>query len=62
MAPYRLPQADAPVQLEFTSIARRRVLMAFDEPELSSDAGAVILREAAEANGIIDAMVTAIRD
>jgi hypothetical protein len=62
MARETCPQADAPSLFDFGPLDRRRVQVVFDEPELSSDAGAVILREAAEANGIIDAMVTAIRD
>jgi len=62
MTPSPSPQADISNPFDFSPIARRRVQVTFDEPELSSDAGAVILREAAEVNGIIDAMVAAIRD
>jgi hypothetical protein len=51
-----------PTQLEFTRLGSVRVQAVFDEPELSSDGGALLLREAAEVNGILDAMVGAIRD
>jgi len=61
-----LPQAPSeptgPAQIAFSAIGRTRVQAVFDEPELSSDGGALILREAAEANGIIDAMASVIRD
>jgi hypothetical protein len=53
--------ASAP-QLEFSSIGRTGVRAVFDEPDLSSDGGALLLREAAEANGIIDAMAAVLRD
>lgn len=49
-------------QLEFSAIGRTRIQAVFDEPELSSDGGALLLREAAELNGIIDAMASVIRD
>lgn len=49
-------------QMEFSSLGRVRVQAVFDEPELSSDGGALLLREAAQANGILDTMVGAIRD
>ena len=51
-----------PPSLDFTPMGRTRVQVAFDEPELSSDGGALLIREAAEINGIIDAMVSCIRD
>ena len=53
---------DRPEQLEFTSLGRTRVQAVFDEPELSSDAGALVIRETADINGIIDEMTEAIRD
>ena len=66
MPPAPLPQdrsdAVVPVQAEFSSLGRTRLLAVFDEPELSSDGGALLLREAAEANGILEAMASAIRD
>jgi len=49
-------------QLQFSSIGGTRLQAVFDEPELSSDGGALLLREAAQINGIIEAMVSAIRD
>lgn len=55
-------QAPAARQLQFSSIGRTRVEVCFDEPELTSDAGALLLREAARINGIIPAMAAAIRD
>ncbi len=51
-----------PEQLEFSRIGRTRVQAVFDEPELSSDGGALLIREAAKINGIIDAMSHAIGD
>jgi hypothetical protein len=60
-SPQTAPQPDD-AQLQFSSIRQTRVQVVFDEPELSSDGGALLLREAAEINGIIDAMVSAIRD
>lgn len=51
-----------PEQFEFSRIGRTRVQAVFDEPELSSDAGALLIREAAEVNGIIDGMCEAIFD
>ena len=54
--------ADTAAQLEFSRIGRTRVEVVFDEPELSSDGGALLLREAAEANGILDAMAAVITD
>jgi hypothetical protein len=55
-------QAPAARQLQFSPIGRTRVEVSFDEPELTSDAGALLLREAARVNGIIPAMAAAIRD
>jgi len=49
-------------QIEFSPIGRTRVQVTFDEPELSSDGGALLLREAARINGIIPAMAAALRD
>jgi hypothetical protein len=54
--------SSTPTQLEFTRLGNVRVQAVFDEPELSSDGGALLLREAAEVNGILDAMAGAIRD
>ncbi len=51
-----------PEQLEFSRIGRTRVQAVFDEPELSSDGGALLIRESAELNGIIDGMCGAISD
>ena len=51
-----------PEQLEFTQLGRMRVQAVFDEVELSSDGGALLIREAAEINGIIGAMAGSIRD
>ena len=55
-------QAPAARQLQFSPIGRTRVEVSFDEPELTSDAGALLLREAARINGIIPAMAAAIGD
>ena len=55
-------QAPAAQQLQFSSIGRTRVEVSFDEPELTSDAGALLLREAARINGIIPAMAAVIGD
>lgn len=49
-------------QLEFSGIGKMRVQAVFDEPALSSDGGAILIREAAGINGIIDAMASAITD
>jgi hypothetical protein len=63
VAPLQVPpQSDTSPLLQFSNIGRTRVQVTFDEPELSSDGGALLLREAAEVNGIIDAMASAIRD
>jgi len=56
------PQADPANQLQFSPIGRTRVQGVFDEPDLSSDGGALLLREAADANGIIDAMAAVLPD
>lgn len=55
-------QVPAAQQLRFSPIGRTRVEVSFDEPELSSDGGALLLREAARINGIIPAMAAAIGD
>ena len=49
-------------QLEFSGIGKMRVQVVFDEPALSSDGGAILIQEAAEINGIIDGMTSAITD
>jgi hypothetical protein len=54
--------SSTPTQLEFTRLGNVRVQAVFDEPELSSDGGALLLGEAAQVNGILDAMAGAIRD
>jgi len=51
-----------PGQLEFSQLGRTRVQAVFDEGELSSDGGGLLIREAAKINGIIDAMASSIRD
>jgi hypothetical protein len=53
---------EGPKQLEFTPVGGVRLQAVFDEPELSSDGGVLLVREAAEVNGIIDAMAAVIRD
>jgi len=57
-----LPQDAVPKQIEFSNLGRTRVQVVFDEPELSSDGGALLLREVARTNGIIPAMAAAIHD
>jgi len=57
-----LPQDVRLKQIEFTRMGRTRVQVVFDEPRLSSDGGALLLREAARANGIVAAMAAAIED
>ena len=49
-------------QLSFSSLGSTRVQAVFDEPDLSSDGGTLLLREAAEANGIVAAMARVLRD
>ena len=60
-----LPQArrqtSAAVQIPLRSLGATRVQAVFDEPDLSSDGGALLLREAAEVNGIVDAMAALCR-
>lgn len=51
-----------PTLLDFSSIGHTRIQTTFDEPELSSDGGALLIREASRLNGIIDAMVDSIHD
>ena len=51
-----------PILLGFTPIGRTKIQAICDEPELSSDGGALLIREAAAFNGIIDEMVDSIRD
>jgi hypothetical protein len=51
-----------PTLLDFTPIGRTKIQTTFDEPELSSDGGALLIREAAQVNGVIDKMVDSIRD
>ena len=51
-----------PTLLDFSSIDRTKIQMVFDEPELSSDGGALLIREASLLNGIIDEMVDSILD
>jgi hypothetical protein len=47
---------------DFTPAGRLRIQAAFDEPDMSSDGGALLIREVAGANGIVDAMASVIRD
>jgi len=60
------PSAEATIfdseQLEFSEIGQTRVQAIFDEAELSSDGGALLIREAAAINGIVDAMAGSIHD
>jgi hypothetical protein len=60
----RKPPAQAPAsrQIEFRASGRTRIQVAFDEPDLSSDGGAVLLRETARVNRIIPALAAALRD
>ena len=51
-----------PTLLDFTPIGRTKIQAICDEPELSSDGGALLIREAAAFNGIIDEMVASIHD
>jgi len=48
--------------LNFSPMGATRVQAVFDEPELSSDGGTLLIREAAELNGVIDMMVSRILD
>ena len=48
--------------LNFSPVGATRVQAVFDEPELSSDGGALLIREAAELNGVIDMMASRISD
>lgn len=59
------PNADivsAPQQIEFSQIGRTRIQAVFDEPELSSDGGALLIRQSALLSGIFTLMVESIRD
>jgi len=58
--PQTVPNCTAPLQIAFSPLGRTRVQAVFDEPQLSSDGGALLIREAA--NGIFQAMASAIRD
>ena len=57
MSPTPRPQGSSgpagPAQIEFNSIGKTRAQAVFDEPDLGSDGGAITLRGATEANGII---------
>lgn len=48
--------------INFSTIATTRVQASFDEPDLVSDGGVLLVREAAERNGIIDRMVSSMTD
>lgn len=50
----------ATVQLH--PIGRKRLEVVFDEPELSSDGGALLIREMAEVTGVVDALASAVVD
>jgi len=54
--------ADIHAQLEFSRIGMTKIQVVFDEPEMSSDGGTLLVREAAELNGILEAMAGGIRD
>lgn len=56
------PAIDSAIALHFSPVGATRVQAVFDEPELSSDGGTLLMREAAELNGVIDMMVSCIRD
>lgn len=51
-----------PSILNFSAMGKTRIQAVFDEPKLSSDGGALLIREAAELNGIIDRMTSCIHD
>jgi hypothetical protein len=60
--PQEHPEPVGTGRIEFSPIGRTRVQVVFDEPKMSSDGGALLLREAVEANGILDAMAAAVQD
>jgi len=55
-------QASAAVQIPLRSLGGTRVQAVFDEPDLSSDGGVLLLREAAQVNGIVEAMAAVLPD
>lgn len=57
-----IPATDSAIPMSFSPVCATRVQAVFDEPELSSDGGALLMREAAELNGVIDMMASCIRD
>jgi hypothetical protein len=52
-------QDPAPRQVAFSASGRTRIQVAFDEPELSSDGVALLLREAARIHGLMVALTAA---
>lgn len=48
--------------INFSTIGTTRVQASFDEPDLVSDGGVLLVREAAVRNGIIDRMVSSMTD
>lgn len=49
-------------ELPFNRLNGKKVKVAFDEPNTSSDGGAVLLREAAEQNSIIEQLAAVVKD
>lgn len=58
--PLHVPASNLP--MEFSPSGHVRVQATFDEPEMSSDGGALLIREAALANGLVAALASAIKD
>jgi hypothetical protein len=52
----------SPVQLEFQDLGRRKVEAAFDAGQVTTDAGGLLLREAAGATRLMDRLATCFRD
>lgn len=53
---------NSPDLLNFNPMGTTRVQAVFDEPELSSDGGALLIREASELNGVVEMMVSCLHD
>jgi hypothetical protein len=55
-------ESGTPTRIQLAQVGRTKIEAVFDEPELSSDGGALIIREAAKVNGVIEAFADAIKD
>lgn len=53
---------EKPIQLQFTSLQKKKIIARFDEPQVSSDGGAILIREILRDTGITKALADALRD